>query len=877
MWTRFRGLFGPDPARDVDEELAFHLEMRVQELIAAGETPERARELALHRFGSVEGPRDACVTIMERRGRSMARSEYIAELRQDVAYAVRSLGRRPGFTLVAVLTLALGIGANSAIFSVVNGVLLQPLPWTDADRLYEVQMVYPDGARYPALSPPDFMSVAERVRSFDAIVALDVIGAPLLGAGEPRQVDAGAVSRGYLETLGIPLALGRGFDPAEHEPGASDVALLTWPLWQRDFGGRPDVVGHTVTYFGREFRIIGVLAAEARLPAPVELVVPIPYGEAFSATAEAGRRSEYLYTFGRARPGLTEEQVEAELQAVSLQLAAEFPATNERLRMGVVSVRERTVGDVRRPLLVLLGAVAFVLLVACANVANLLLARGSARRGELAVRAALGAGRGRLVRQLLTESLVLGVAGGAAGLLVAWLGTGALVAAQPADIPRLDTVRVDGTVVLVTAAVAVLTALLFGMAPALQATRGAASPALREGGRGGQPGGNRLRAALVVSEMALAVMLLVGAGLLIRSFVGMTRVDPGFETSRALSFQVSFDRAAYPEGHNIRDFVGRLLEGVDALPGVESVAGTAVLPLRGRGALINFDVEGAPPPPDDVNREIGYYGVTPGYFATIGARIVAGRDLSTTDHADAPPVALINQAGARFWFPGEDPVGRFVQVGATTREIVGVVSDVLHRNPQTAVQPQLFAPYAQQTSRRMQVVVRPAGDPAPLAPSLRSLVRSMDPTMPISAFSPLDRLMAEAVARPRFYTMLLTLFAAAALVLAAIGIFGVMSYSVAQRAGEISVRMALGARPGAVVRMVVGRSMALAGLGLTAGLVGAAMLGRVLQSQLFGVTVLDPFALAGAALVLAGSAFVASWLPARRAAAVDPGAALREG
>jgi putative ABC transport system permease protein len=875
-WTRFRGLFGPEPDRDIDDELEFHIEMRVRELVEAGETPEQARELALRRFGDVRTSRAECVTIMERRGRRMARSEYARELKQDVAFAIRALRRRPGFTVVAALTLALGIGANSAIFSVVNGVLLQSLPWPGGERLHLVQMIYPDGTRYSSLSAPDFMSVREHNRVFEDIAAFATFNAPLTGLGEPQQVEAGVISDGFLSMMGLRIAVGRAFDAAEHQPGGTDVAILGHGFWQREFGGSRDAVGRTVTYSGQTLRVVGVLAPEARLPQPVDIVLPLEYDSTFSALAAAGRRSEYLDVVGRARAGVGAEQVAADMLRVSQQLQEAFPATNGRLTMGTVTVRESMIGDVRGPLLILLGAVGFVLLVACANVANLLLARGSARQGELAVRAALGAPRGRLVRQLLTESVVLAVIGGAGGLLLAWVGTRALVAAQPADIPRLESVGIDFTVVMVTGVIALLTGLLFGAVPALQATRRGAAAALREGGRGVQGGGQGVRSVLVVAEMALAVMLLVGAGLLIRSFAELTRVDPGFRSDGAVAFRIAMDAASYPEGQHLRAFETQLFERLHGVAGVTSAGGTGVLPLRGRGSIVNFDVENAPPPPDDVNREIGYYSVTPGYFATIGARIVRGRDFGMQDQPESPLVALINEAGARFWFPGEDPLGRSVQVGATVREIVGVVSDVLHRDPGTPAMPQLYAAYQQRTTRSMQVVVRTAGDPMALVPTLRTLVRSMDPNIPVTEFTPFERLVSESVARPRFYTTLLALFAGTALVLAAIGIFGVMSYSVAQRAREISIRMALGARRMQVVRMIVGRSMLLAALGLALGLVGAAALGRVLSSQLYNVGLLDPTALAAAAAVLASSAFAASYLPARRAAALDPGTALRE-
>ncbi|MGH7463634.1 MAG: FtsX-like permease family protein, partial [Longimicrobiales bacterium] len=433
-------------------------------------------------------------------------------------------------------------------------------------------------------------------------------------------------------------------------------------------------------------------------------------------------------------------------------------------------------------------------------------------------------------------------------------------------------------VVLVTLGIAVLTGLLFGAMPALQATRAALGQTLREAGRGLHgSAGRRMRSALIVAEMALAVVLLVGAGLLIRSFIELTRVDPGFRAEQAIAFRISMDATSYAEGPHLRDFVDGLLERVTATAGVSAAGGTGVLPLRGRGALINFNVEGAPPPPENVNMEIGYYGVTPGYFEAIGTPVVRGRDFSSQDRPDAPRVALINETGARFWFPGEDPIGRSVVVGSGTREIVGVVADVLQRDPATPMMPQLFAPYAQRTTRNLQIVARTSGDPLLVAPALRTRIRSMDPAMPISDFTPLRQVVAESVSRPRFYTSLLSLFAALALTLAAIGIFGVLSYAVTQRAREISIRMALGAQRAGVIRMIVGTSMTLAGLGLVAGIAGAAALGRVISSQLYNVRPMDPMTLVAVVIVLTGTALAASYLPARRAAALDPGTALRDG
>ena len=805
----------------------------------------------------------------------MARSEHLTELKQDVRYALRALARRPGFALVAILTLGLGIGANSAIFSVVNAVLLRSLPYREAENLWDVRTMYPDGTGY-SLSAPDFMSIAEENRVFEEVAAYTGGLQTLLDRGAPKEVNGALLSRDFFRILGMPLALGRGFAPEEHEPGAPRVAVLAHGYWQREFGGDRGVLGQTLNLAGVPWTVVGVLEDGVELPG-WDIYGPLTYGETFSSTTAQARRGEFLRVLARAPGDATEETLNADMRRLGGELQERFPGTNANQTFGVESFREQVVGEVRTPLLVLLGAVGFVLLVACANVANLLLARASARQGELSVRAALGAGRGRLVRQLLTESVVLGVAGGILGLALAWAGTRALVAAQPAEIPRLEEVGVDGAVALFTLAVSVGTGLLFGLIPGLQVTGDRLVQAIREGGRGAVGGGGqRLRSALIVVEIALAVVLLVGAGLLVRSFVELTRVDPGFTSERAMAFRISLQGSTYEEPQQSRDFHAALRERVQGLPGVTAVGGSSLLPLSGLSSILGpFAVEGREPPPG-VNSEIAVASVTPEYFQAVGAPILAGRPLGSQDLPDGPRVGILNEAAVRRWFGGEPAVGRNVLLGSSPVEVVGVVKDILHADPGTEAVPQLYLPYAQRSTRSLNVVVRSGGDPLALAGTIRSAVAELDPNLAIADFRALDDVLSASVARPRFYTSLLALFAAVALVLAAVGIFGVMSYSVAQRAREISVRMALGARAGSVVGMIVGRAMALAALGLVLGAAGSLALGRVLQSQLYGVEPMDPITLVGVVVVLAGSAALASWLPARRAARMDPGMALRQ-
>ncbi|HJU64558.1 MAG TPA: ABC transporter permease [Gemmatimonadaceae bacterium] len=881
-WVKSR----PNPTEEVSEELAFHIEMRSRDLERRGAPPDEARQIALRKFGDYQSSFSACVEIDERRMRRMARSEYLTELRQDLTYALRTLRRTPAFTAVAVGSLALGIGATSAIFSVVRGVLLESLPYRAAERLYEVQTLYPDGTGY-SLSAPDFMSVREANRAFERVEAYSGGTFTLLGVGEPREVQGASVSDGLFEMLGLRIALGRGFNREEFQPGRGMVTILNHAYWQSEFGGDRSVLGRTLSVGGDPYTIIGVLGPGAQLPEGAtrrrfdgpQMYAPLEYDSTFSAATSVGRRGEFLRVLGRARTGVTPEQIDSDLSRVGTVLQSQFPQTNGNQTFNAKSLQKLIVGEVRQPLLILFGAVAFVLLIACANIANLLLARISVRQDELAVRGALGAGRGRLVRQLMTEAVVLGLAGGIVGLIIAYWGTKALIAAQPADLPRLNNIGVNFTVVLFTLGLAVLTGFAFGVLPAMQATGSRMMSALREGGRGGGASGSshRLRAGLVVAEMALAVGLLTGAGLLIRSFIELTRVNPGFQPERAIGFRVVMQGDDYREGQQIRDRLSALLDRLRALPGVTATAATTVLPLSGRSSLVDFAVPGEPPPPN-VNAEIGMASVTPDYFRAIGTPLLRGRGISDQDRNDGPPVALINEAGARQWFPGEDPVGQTVlAAGGTERQIVGLISDVLERDMGREAMPMLFVPHAQRTNRTVRIVVRTAGDPLALAPSIRAQVRALDPNLPVAEMQPLHDLISASMARPRFYTSLLTLFAAVALILAATGIFGVLSYAVAQRSREIGIRMALGAPAGRVVRMVVGQAMLMAVIGLVAGIGLALMVGRVLRSQLYGVSAVDPVTLGMVVIVLGASAIVASLTPARRAAAVDPVSALREG
>jgi putative ABC transport system permease protein len=799
-------------------------------------------------------------------------------LLQDIRYGARRLARSPGFTTVAILTLALGIGANTAIFSVVHGVLLRSLPFQDPDRLVMLYTGYPeDEIKYP-LSAPDFMSYHDDARSFTNVAAVVPTDQTLLGSDEPIRVAVGLVTEDFFEVMGVQPILGRGLHREENRPDANTSMILTHAFWRQQFGGDPSVIGRDLSLNGITRTVVGVLPPEFDLPDDRQIYYPLAYGSSFNSTTAEARRSEYLQVIARLRPGVSIEQARAEVHGISDRLQQEFPQTNSaNINLSLVPLTDHMLGDVRTPLLLLLGAVGLVLIIACVNVANLLLARATARETELAVRTALGAGRKRLIRQLLTESVLLGLAGGAAGLLLAVWGTDALTAASPQGIPRLDEIGVDGTVVAFATVVALGTGLLFGLIPAIQITRADLGSTLREGARGSGSGraANRARRTLVVSEMALAVTLLVGAGLLIRSFAALTSVDPGFRTERLVTFELSPPASSYPSDR-IAPFYVDVLDRMSRLPGVEAVAAATEMPLMGTGSIFGFDIENQPPPPPGFVQDAAVTSATAGYFETVGIPLRRGRLFTDQDRPGAPEVLVINEAFARRYFPDEDAVGRRLSFdGDSWAEVVGVVGDAPQYDLAREVRPAIFGTHAQFTTRAMTIIARTTGDPLSLTGAIRAEMSAIDPTLPIERFTTGEQLVADAVAQPRFYMLLLTIFAAVALTLAAVGIFGVMSYLVAQRTREIGLRIALGADPGSVLRLVVSGALALAVLGVGLGIVAALIGSRLMAGLLFGIGAVDPLTYIGAAGVLLGVAGIASYLPARAATRVDPNVALR--
>jgi len=801
-------------------------------------------------------------------------------LRQDLVYALRRLCQTPGFTLVAVATLALGIGANSAIFSVVNAVLLRPLPYDEPDRLVRVWQTW-KGKDAGVYSPPNFLDTAAAASSFEGMAAADGGGVTLTDAGAPVRLEAASVSASFFDVLRVRPALGRAFTAEENDPGRSKVAVLGHSLWRDRLGADPSVVGRSIVLDREPHVVVGVAPQGFAFPEGTQIWRPLEYDERFRTKS---RGAWYLTVIGRLRPGATVASAGHEVAAIAAGLARQHPDANEGVGAAVVPLHTSLVGDVRTALLLLLGAVGLVLLIACVNVANLLLARVAARETEIAIRTALGAGRGRLLRQLLTESVLLGAIGGAAGVALAALSLDTLLALQPQGVPRLGEVGIDRTVLAFAAALSLATGLLFGVFPSLQMTRRATAQALREGSRGLLGGrGHRLRGSLVVGQIALAMMLLAGAGLLVRSFARLRAVDPGFRRESALTFRISLPETAYAEDSRRTWFHDELQGRLGALPGVLSVGGVTGLPLSGVQFDISFEVEGRPPLPPAQQPSMETRVATPGYFATMGIPVGRGRGFEAADDGHAPQVVLLSEAAVRRYFPGEDPLGKVLKIGMgrgegkrrAGGEVVGIVGDVKELGLADEYPPEVYVAYAQYPTGSMDVVVRTAVSPRSLARSVESVVAGLDPQLPVARLATLDEVVARSISEPRFYVVLLGAFAGTALLLAALGIFGVMSFAVVQRSREIGIRVALGADPREVLRMVLGQALVLAGIGVAAGLLGALALSRAIAGLLFDLSPTDPATLASMAAALALVAVVASYLPARRAMRVDPMVVLR--
>jgi predicted permease len=879
-------LWKPKVEEEVAGELTFHLEMRVREFVAAGMTPEEARRAALARFGDVDRAQALLRQLGHQRDRTMRRHQYLAELRQDLRFALRQLFKNPGFTLVATLTLALGIGATASIFSVVQAVVLRRLPVPEPERLVLPNELWRGSPS--AASPGSFVAWHERCQSFSAL-AIQSSGSFNIGERDDAERLVGAnVSGDFFNVFGVAPMLGRVFGPGEDQPGREQVVVLSEQLWMRRFAADPAIVGRDVRLNGRPYRVLGVMPAAFRLTSDAEeLWVPT----ALTAEERHEFGSHYLPIVARLKPGVTREQARAELEQIAAQLQKEHPQDLAERSATVLDFVDQFVGSYRQQLFVLFGAVGLVLLIACGNVANLLLARGAVRVQELAVRSAMGAGRGRIVRQLLTESLLLAAMGAAGGLALALVAIDAFVRLSPDDVPRLEQARLDPLTIGVTIAIAVASSVLFGLVPALRAARADAHGVLRSG-RSGSMGvaHDRARQMLIVVEVALTLVLLVGSGLLIRTALALQRVDLGFDASGVLSVRVALPRAAYAEPSRVRLTFERMVDEVSHIPGVTSAAIVTRAPLGGRGNSNGLIPEGREVRVENVIDSL-FRLITPDYLKTMRIPVTRGRGFTAADGEGQPKVMIISQELAERAWPHQDPIGKRIACcesgpdgkSPSWKVVIGVAADVHDRGASLAPVPEFYLPAAQAprnawdwVERTMFLVARTQGDPATLVIPVRQAVGRVDPTLPLFDVKTMDQRVTESVATARFNTGLLTTLGIVGLLLAAIGIYGVIAYFVSQRTQEIGVRLALGASPAVVVRMVVRQALRPVAAGVIVGLVLAALATQVLAAQLFGVAPRDPLTLVGVACVLVAAGLTASVVPARRAARVDPTRALNQ-
>jgi putative ABC transport system permease protein len=804
---------------------------------------------------------------------------------QDLRYGARMLVGGGAVTVIAIITLALGIGANTAIFSIVNGILLKPLPFERPRELVLIGERH--GERPISVSWLNYLDWRTQNRVFADMGATNGVFLNLTRDGvEPERLIGARVTASYFQTLGVPPLVGRTFTDVEDSAGGEPVAILNEPAWHRLFGGDPQVVGRVLTLNDTRYTVIGVMPAEFTIQNP-----PIDAWVSLGRVGTLmGNRANHSGTsvVARLKPGVTLDQARAEMNTIAGRLQQEYPDSNSNIGTIVDSLHERVVGqDLTQALLVLIGAVAFVLLIACANVANLLLSRGAARQREIAVRVALGAGRGRLLRQLLTESVLLAVAGGLLGVLLGAWGLRVLLAAVPDNLARVNTIRIDTTVLLFTTALTLLTGLIFGLAPALQVSKPDLNETLKEGGRAGSKGAraHRVRASLVVAQVALSLVLLVGAGLMLRSFARLQDSNPGIDPSGVVAAGVTLPGAKYQDEAVRRLFYRRVLDRLEATPGVQAAGAVTPLPLSMNGWQTSFAVEGYPSP------EVGRFPVNdiarinPNYFRTMGIRLIRGRAFTWSDDENAPPVVIIDETFAKTWFANQDPIGKRIMINAghpppngpppAWSTIVGVVNHVKNYGIDQESRVEAYVPYLQSTLTQMTLVVKGTADVATVTQAMRQAVREADPTLPIFAVRTMDEYLERTLTSKRLMMLVLALFASVALTLAAVGIYGVMSYAVAQRTSEIGIRMALGAHPRDVLRLVVGQGLILTIVGLVLGLGAAFVLTRLMTALLFGVSATDTMTFAGVAVLLAAVAFLACWIPARRAARVDPLVALR--
>ena len=802
---------------------------------------------------------------------------------QDLRYAFRLLTKKPGFTIIAILTLALGIGANTAIFSVVNGVLLRPLPFRDPGKLILVT----EKSDLPTISTSFENYIDWRDQShasFESLEATRGTQLTLTGSGEPERLTARMATAGLLPLLGINPIVGRDFLPEEDRAGGPAVVLLSYGLWQGRFAGSQEILGKSINLDARPYTIVGILPSGFQILQPADVIVPfMPWVR----TLPADRNwHPGIIPVGRLRPNVSREQARSEMAGIAKRLEEQYPEFNTGVSTNVVGLQEQIVQNVRPALVLLLGAVSLVLLIACVNVANLLLARAASRGREIAIRTALGASRARVIRQLLTESVLLSLAGGILGVLLAWAALGPLLKISAGSVPQTLAIGLDRWVLVFTAAISVVTGLIFGIVPALRTAKLDLRETLNEGARGSSagPGQHRIRGVLVAMEIALAMLLLVGSGLLLRSFARLQETPPGFRPDHLLVADLPLSESTYSAPQQRYQFFDRLVERAKQLPGVRSAAAASFLPVSGGGSIIHFNIIGRPPRTPHDYVAAGYRTITPNYLETLGVPLTRGRLFTAADNERASAVVVINTTMAHTYFADENPLGKRLQIGATpdnsipTMEVVGVVGDV---TPGLGLDPQaeMYLPYRQADAVlpvfQLSVVLRTTADPVLQSNALRSVLGEIDPNQPLVKVRTMEDNMSATVAQPRFRTWLIGIFAALALVLASIGVYGVMSYTVTQRTNEIGIRVTLGAQATDVFRSVVGEALRLAFFGVAGGLVAALVLTHLLKSFLFGISAYDPLTFLAVAILLTFIAAAASFFPARRATQVDPLVALR--
>lgn len=801
----------------------------------------------------------------------------------DLKYALRMLIKTPTFALIAILTLALGIGANSAIFSVVNTVLLRPLNFKKPEQIVMIWGTHPQDSSKDVDSFPDYEDYRAQSQSFQAMTAFTRSGAVLKGNTEARQLRGLAVTSDVFAVLGVQPVLGRGYTREEEKEGAAPVVVLAHSFWKSQFNGDPKVVGQQINLSGKSYTILGVMPAGWNFPvadAQRDYLTPLaPFIQ-----KQATQRGAHSFSLvGRLKSTVSLPQAEAEMRAIASRLAQEYPDTNTDRGVWLVPLQEDVVGDVRPALLILLGAVALVLLIACANVANLLLARAAARSREICIRSALGASRLRIVRQLLAESFLLALFGGLGGLLLAWWAVDLLGAFGPRGVPRLSEIKVNGGVIVFTFAVAIVSTLVFGLVPALQVSRSNVSEILQQGAKGSTGGlhTHRVRSLLVVSQVSLSLLLLAGAGLLIRSFFNLRATSPGFDPARVLTLEQSLPRVIYPEPEQQLRFFERLLPKLAALPGIESAGGVNLLPFSGNSRGSTFTIAGQPPIPEGNHPGAGHLTAMPGYFETLGIPLRGGRTFDQRDTKDSPRVVVVNEAFARKFLPNVNPIGQRVVIdrddpNPPPSEVVGVVGDAKHEALSLPADPEFYVPFAQEPERRVYFVLRTAGaNLSGIDAAVRRTVQEFDKDLFVPTLEPMEKLLAAHLSQPRFNMILLVVFAGVAMVLAAIGIYGVIAYSVAQRTREIGIRMALGAQRGQILGMMLRQSLTLVLIGIVIGVVTALAATRLLATLLYGVGANDLTTYTFVIVMLGCSALLASYIPARRAMKIDPMVALR--